>query len=191
MSLYLAVTCELLVWECSQVFSTNLQNLEMLNCTLPHWVPDKLLALVVSKGAGHRWDIWALGEEEKTEGSGSKKCPNVGSFWKYLALTTKPQSFATTQEIIFLTHQEVNLILQDMKIELIPSQPMQFYPQKAGMKAEVEQSAPLQSKHYMRAGQTAPQIVLHMAAKVSLGYEWPQEISRVRWKEIICTLPPQ
>ncbi|KAI6111416.1 hypothetical protein F5141DRAFT_1214922 [Pisolithus sp. B1] len=87
--------------------------------------------------------------------------------------------------------KEVNLILQDMKIELIPSQPMQCYPQKAGMKAEVEQSAPLQSKHYMRAGQTAPQIVLHMTAKVSLGYEWPQEISRVRWKEIICTLPPQ
>ncbi|KAI6096510.1 hypothetical protein F5141DRAFT_1067672 [Pisolithus sp. B1] len=87
--------------------------------------------------------------------------------------------------------KEVNLILQDMKIELIPSQPMQCYPQKAGIKVEVEQSAPLQSKHYMRAGQTAPQMVLHMAAKVSLGYEWPQEISRVRWKEIICTLPPQ
>ncbi|KAI6094880.1 hypothetical protein F5141DRAFT_1068951 [Pisolithus sp. B1] len=42
-------------------------------------------------------------------------------------------------------------------------------PGKAGMKAEVEQSTSLQSKHHMRAGQAAPQIVLQMAAKMSLG----------------------
>ncbi|KAI6112705.1 hypothetical protein F5141DRAFT_1063083 [Pisolithus sp. B1] len=64
---------------------------------------------------------------------------------------------------------KILLEVKQMLFTLLMPGPMQCYPQKAGMKAEVEQSAPLQSKHYMRAGWTAPQIVLHMAAKVSLG----------------------
>jgi hypothetical protein len=42
--------------------------------------------------------------------------------------------------------KEVNLILQDMKIRLIPSQPMHFHPWKAAMKTRVKQNPSLDSR---------------------------------------------